>query len=172
MEVRNLPIIGRNTLITVAGIENIPAKIDTGADSSSIWASNIVVTNDGQLQFSLLGPESSLYTGERIALDEYKVRRVRNSTGHVTIRYCVKLPVIVENKRIRANFTLFDRSKNNFPVLLGRKTLKNRFLVDVSISKTKSPPKFDNTDIQAELEHNPQQFHSKLYQLYEKQQGA
>ncbi len=163
----NLPVIGSNALVTVCDISNIPAKIDTGADSSSIWASDIVVTPDGNLEFALLGPESPFYTGQRISLKKYSVQRVRNSTGDITIRYRVKLPAVIAGKRIRANFTLYDRSRNNFPILLGRKTLKNRFLVDVAQTETKAPPKLDNTDIIAELEQNPQKFHAKLYRLHE-----
>lgn len=163
---KNLPVIGSNALIMVAGIPNVPAKIDTGADSSSIWASEITVTPDRQLEFTLFGPESTLYTGERLRTKEFSVQRVRNSTGGVSVRYRVKLSVVAVGKRIRVNFTLADRSKNNFPVLLGRKTLKNRFLVDVSKVETPPPPKMDNSDLIAELEADPAKLHTKLYRLH------
>lgn len=161
MGTRNLPIIGSNALITIAGIENIPAKIDTGADSSSVWASSITVTEQNQLEFYLFAPESPLYTGKKIVTDEFAVQRVRNSTGDVTIRYRVKLPMTAVGKRIRVSFTLYDRSKNNFPVLIGRKTLKNRFLVDVAKTETERPPKMDNSDIEGELAEDPKKFHQK-----------
>lgn len=161
MSNRNLTIIGSTALIKVAGVENVPAKIDTGADSSSIWASNIIVTPDQQLEFSLFGPESSLYTGERLRTPDYNVQKVRNSTGDVTVRYRVQLPMEAVGKKIKANFTLYDRSKNNFPVLIGRKTLKDRFLVDVARVDAKRPPKMDNSDIEAELCSDPQAFHQK-----------
>ena len=160
----NLTIIGSTALISVAGIEKVPAKVDTGADSSSIWASNINMTPDNHLSFCLFGPESPLYTGEVITTGKYKVQRVRNSTGDISVRYRVSLPIIAEGKRIRANFTLYDRSSNNFPVLIGRKTLKNRFLVDVAKVGTKRPPKMDNSDIEAELAASPQDFHKKYMQ--------
>ena len=48
-----LPVIGSTEYVSVAGITNIPAKIDTGADSSSIWASRINMTEDGVLEFVL-----------------------------------------------------------------------------------------------------------------------
>lgn len=167
MKVRQLPIIGSTALVTVAGIENVPAKVDTGADSSSIWASNIVINSENQLEFCFFGPESHLYTGEKITVDDYSVQRVRSSTGEVTIRYRVPLSVQINGRSMKAKFTLYDRSKNNFPILIGRKTLKNRFLVDVAQRKVKSPPKMDNSDIKAELAENPQKFHTKLYNLYQ-----
>ena len=35
--------------------QKVPAKIDTGADSSAVWASNIRIDKDGVLKFSLFG---------------------------------------------------------------------------------------------------------------------
>lgn len=156
-----LKIIGSTALIKVAGIEKIPAKIDTGADSSSIWASNIHINSAGQLEFCLFAPRSPLYTGELISVDEFKVQRVRNSTGDVHIRYRVALPAVIKGKRLRVNFTLADRSRNNFPVLLGRKSLNNKFLVDVNKTAVKRPARMNNSDLLAELNKNPQEFHKK-----------
>lgn len=161
MSTKNLTIIGSNALVTVAGIKKVPAKVDTGADSSSIWASNIAINAKNQLEFCLFGPESPFYTGEKLVFDDYKVQRVRSSTGQVTVRYRVSLPIVAVGKRIKASFTLYDRSSNNFPILIGRKTLKNRFLVDVAHTEIKRPPKMDNSDIEAELKANPQAFHAK-----------
>lgn len=161
---KSLPIIGSTAYIKVAGIAKIPAKIDTGADSSSIWASDISVSADGQLKFCLFAPESPLFTGEHLVADEYKVQRVRNSTGDTHIRYRVALPTVIKGKRIRISFTLADRSRNNFPVLLGRKSLNNKFLVDVNKTAVKRPAPIDNTDLAAELDQNPQEFHQKYMQ--------
>lgn len=161
MDKRDLPIIGSNALITIAGIQNIPAKIDTGADSSSVWASDILVNSQNQLEFCLFAPSSPLYTGEKLTVDDFSVQRVRNSTGDVSVRYRVKLPMIAVGKRIKASFTLADRSRNNFPVLLGRKTLKDRFLVDVAHTEVERPPKMDNSDLQSELSTDPHAFHQK-----------
>jgi len=167
MSAKKLTIIGSNALIKVAGVSDVPAKIDTGADSSSIWASNICVDPENRLNFCLFGPESPLYTGEVIVAEKYGVQRVRTSIGEVTVRYRVSLPIVAAGRRVRVSFTLYDRSNNNFPVLLGRKTLKNRFLVDVARTETERPPKMDNSDIEAALAENPQKFHTKLYNLYQ-----
>ena len=47
-------IIGSTEYVEIAGIKNIPAKIDTGADSSAIWASDINMEQDGLGQISPL----------------------------------------------------------------------------------------------------------------------
>lgn len=156
-----LTIIGNNTLVTIAGIKNIPAKVDTGADSSSIWASDVSVNQNNQLEFTLLGTNHPLYTGERIVSDDFTVQQVRNSTGDVKIRYRVKLTMKIRDRKIQTFFTLSDRSRNRFPVLIGRKTLQNKFLVDVSKISVPRPSTFRNTELAAELAADPQAFHEK-----------
>ena len=37
----DLGIIGSTEYVEIAGIKKVPAKVDTGADSSAVWASNI-----------------------------------------------------------------------------------------------------------------------------------
>lgn len=158
---KKLTIIGNNALVAIAGIKNIPAKVDTGADSSSVWASDIKINDAGQLEFCLLSPDSSLYTGERITVDDFSVQQVRNSTGDVKLRYRVSLPMKVKNRKIQAYFTLADRSRNRFPVLIGRKTLQNKFLVDVSKIAVPRPSTFENTELNTELSADPKAFHKK-----------
>lgn len=158
---KTLPIIGNSVRINVAGIVGVPAKVDTGATISSIWASNICLTPDNQLEFSLFAPESPLYTGERILANTFKVRKVRNSTGQEAIRYMVGLSTVIKNRKIRVTYTLADRSRNDFPVLIGRHALKGKFLVDVSQLGVPYPPRPINNLLNQELQTNPQKFHQK-----------
>lgn len=161
---QTLPIIGRNTLVDVVShIDAVPAKIDTGADSSAIWATNIKVSRKGQLSFTLLGESSPLYTGEVIKRQHFTMAVVRSSSGHEQVRYRVELPVRVLGKRIRANFFLSDRSRNDFPILLGRRTLNKKFLVDVSHREHKVA-KSDTIDaLRREFAANPYEFHKKYH---------
>lgn len=161
MTKKELTIIGNNALVEVAGIKNIPAKVDTGADSSSIWASNININKQNQLEFVLFAPGYELYTGDPIIAEEFSARHVRNSTGDPSIRYCATLTVKIKKRKIRATFTLADRSRNRFPILIGRKTLQNKFLVDVSKVAVPRPSTPRSAALQAELRSNPQTFHQK-----------
>lgn len=156
-----LPVIGNSVKIKVAGVPHVPAKVDTGATISSIWASDICLTPDNHLEFSLFAPESPLYTGEKISVDDFKVRNVRNSTGHETIRYLVALSTVIKGKKIRISYTLADRSRNDFPVLIGRRALKGKFLVDVSKLGVPYPPHPINDLLNQELKADPQKFHQK-----------
>lgn len=161
MSTKKLKIIGNSSKITVSGISDIPAKTDTGAEFSSIWASDITMPSSDEIKFRLFAPESPLYTGEYITTHDFKPVSVRNSTGQEHIRYRVKLPAVIHGKRIRAYFTLADRSRNNFPVLIGRRTLKGRFLVDPSKLDVPYPPREADWKLNDELMADPQKFHEK-----------
>lgn len=129
-------VIGRaepiDILVGDNDITGVPAKIDSGAFSSSIWATNIREENGG-LTFSLLGPTHEAYTGEDIHVTKYQMVKIENSFSKSETRYGVMLKVKFCGKKITTFFTLADRSKKIYPVLIGRKLLKGRFLVDVSI---------------------------------------
>jgi hypothetical protein len=132
---KELIIIGRVERIDLpeCGIKAIPAKIDTGADLSSIWATSIQEEN-GVLSFKLFGKKSIYYTGDKVHVPapHYLFTRVANSFGHRELRYVVKLQLNLGGKTINATFTLADRSKKTYPILIGRKALNGKFLVDVS----------------------------------------
>lgn len=127
-------IIGRSEVLTFVGTDaiGIPAKADTGAYRSAVHASNIVV-KDGVLTFDLLGGHPVCGAmAHRVTAEEFSQVWVANSFGNREERYEVKLKVKVGPKIFHARFTLADRSKKIYPILLGRKLLNYRFLVDSS----------------------------------------
>lgn len=159
---RNLEIIGSTEYVEIAGIKNVPAKIDTGADSSSIWASHIRITKDGILKFRLFDEGSPFYTGRAFKRKDFKAAVIRSSSGHEQIRYRAHLPIVLSGHRIKILFTLSDRSNNNFPALIGRRSIAKKFLVDVSKKHTSIPPKNPKTKIiQRRLKEDPHKFHLK-----------
>jgi glutathione synthase/RimK-type ligase-like ATP-grasp enzyme len=125
-------IIGASTFVDFPkfGLKNIPAKVDTGADSSSIWASSITNKN-GVLEFCLFDKRSRYYTGNVITTRDYSFMQIRNSIDS-EFRYKVRLQVAIHGRLIKATFTLADRSNIRYPVLIGARTLRGKFLVDVS----------------------------------------
>jgi hypothetical protein len=126
-------VIGRTTVIDVDSITNIPAKVDTGADSSSIWASDIKLENS-ELSFFLFDKTSPYYSGDRIMVSpsDYSVIKVASSSGERQVRYVVTLAAVLEGQPFKIRFTLSDRSTMLYPVLLGHHFLGSRFLVDTT----------------------------------------
>ena len=117
--------------------QKVPAKIDTGADSSVVWASNIRIDKDGVLKFSLFGEGSPHYNGKVFKRTDYSVVRVRSSMGQEQIRYRTHFWVKISGRKIKMLMNLSDRSKNEFPVLIGRRSISGKFLVDVSKKKVR-----------------------------------
>ena len=82
-------IIGREVKVDIDGIASgIPAKVDTGADGSAIWASRIRIDEEGYLHFYLFDKSSPFYTGEEIVTKDYSVTEVTSASGHVLIKFC------------------------------------------------------------------------------------
>lgn len=135
MKAAEKTIIGRAEKVNLPslGLKKIPAKVDTGADASSIWCSKIEVA-DGELKCVFFGKGSPFYTGEevRFSSKQLDLTRVANSFGHKELRYKVKIPIEIKGRLINATFTLTDRSTKLYPILIGRSMLKNKFLVDVT----------------------------------------
>ena len=161
----NLKVIGRNAYIELVGYtKNVPAKIDTGADSSSVWVSDIFVDTDHTLHFKLFAKGSPYYTGKEIIAATYSVSRVRSSSGHAQIRYRVTLPVYLLGRKIKIRFTLADRKNNQFPILIGRRTLAGKFVVDVTQSECQDVSDKTKKPLNEEFIKDPHAFYKKYHQ--------
>jgi hypothetical protein len=125
-------LIGQTELIGFPELrlENVVARVDTGATTSAIWASNIEVVN-GMLQYTLFDAASEYYTGQVLRTRAFNTRVIISSIGVKEERYAVRLLILVSGRRIRAHFTLANRSSQKYPVLVGRNILRGKFLVDV-----------------------------------------
>lgn len=119
------------------GFISIPARIDTGARTSAIWASE-VNENDGILNFKLFDKQSEFYLNKIIKVNNYDRRLVTNSTGPKEERYTVKLLIELEGRIIRGTFTLANRSAQTYPVLIGRNILRGKFIVNVKHRETRA----------------------------------
>lgn len=163
--IKDQAIIGRNVKISFGVLAaDVPAKVDTGADNSAVWASNIRVGKDGVLRFSLFGEGSPYYTGKLIKRTEYSVAAVRSASGHQVIKYRTYFTIRIGGRKIRVLFGLSDRSLHNFPVLIGRRTLhKGRFLVDVRKGEIDSVKQKYTQKLNRELKRNPHKFYKKYH---------
>lgn len=146
--------------------QRVPAKIDTGADSSAVWATKIRIDKDGVLRFALFGEGSPYYNGKIFKRTDYAVAKVRSSTGHEQIRYRTHFTVTIKGRRIKALFNLSDRSGNLYPVLIGRRTISGKFLVDVRKRSFAHQYKYaaDNEVLNKELTKDPYKFYKKYHQ--------
>lgn len=131
---KQVKIIGRVEPVALpeVGIEESYARIDTGAQTSAVWATSVDL-KDGRLGVKFFGEGHPLYTGKIHYFDTFTSTIVASSNGHAEKRYKVKLLVCISGKRIRARFTLADRSRQVYPILIGRNVLRGKFVVDVTL---------------------------------------
>jgi len=106
----------------------LPARIDTGATCSSLDARDIRI-DGGMVEFRL--PEK--YGGTLLRLPVKGQRSVRSADGRMR-RALVDIEICIGTKRILTAVNLTDRSKMEYPLLIGRNVLTNDFIVDVSKS--------------------------------------
>lgn len=130
-------VIGRSERIDLVdfNLNNLPAKIDTGAYSSSIDHSQAkLVERDGRqvLEFILLRPERPGYIGELITTEQFEMTEVKNSNGCET-RFVIFADIKVGDFVKKCRLTLANRADLRYPVLIGRRFLREaNMLVDVN----------------------------------------
>ena len=112
-------------------LHDIDVKIDTGAYTSSIHCKNMTVEDD-YLKCVFLDPEHAAYHEKEFIFDKYDVRVVKSSNGVSQARYRILTEIELFGKVIPIFLTLSDREEMKYPVLLGRKFLTKRFMVDIN----------------------------------------
>lgn len=129
-------IIGRSAYLDFydLGLNKVPSKIDTGAYRSAVHASKIK-EKEGVLHYTIFGGHPVCgFMAQTLTTKKFTKVRVINSFGHSEERYEVNLKIKIGQETFNTPFTLANRSKLVFPILVGRKLLNNRFLVDTSKS--------------------------------------
>ncbi len=113
------------------GVSRVEAKIDTGAYRSALHYQRLKVrTVDGVKLLTVV-----FQMGGKRKTKIFKVFKrvsVKSSNGETSRRYLISTRVLLGSHTVRAQFTLFDRSDMKYQVLLGRRFLRGRFVVDVS----------------------------------------
>lgn len=129
------PIIGKDDIadLPIFNLKEVNVKIDSGAYTSTIHCSVIEKTEQG-LHVIFLDENENGYTGESQYFKEYDKKKVRSSSGQMQLRYIVQGNILLFGKKHSTEFTLSKRDLMRYPVLLGRKLLSNRFMIDTTLS--------------------------------------
>jgi hypothetical protein len=126
-----IKLIGRREIIDFPklGITNMEAKIDTGAYTSSVHCENIEVNYENSkpiLYFTIKQEEVKTFRFE-----EFGQKKIKNSFGEMEERFVIKTVIHIGKKNILSTVSLTNRDNMRFPVLIGRRVLKGKFLIDV-----------------------------------------
>lgn len=115
------------------GIDQIKAKVDTGARTSALHAFNVqLVENNGVklVKFNIHPKQKDLDTViecQAVLLDE---REVRDSGGHSEKRYVIGTQIAIGPNLHTVEMTLTNRDSMGFRMLIGRTAMKGLYLVD------------------------------------------
>ena len=141
----NLPIIGWREKIDFPGLKllQIDAKIDTGADGSSIHYTRYKMIRQGGekfLKFQLLSEDHPQWRSKFLKTKRFDRINVKSSSGHIQKRIQIRTKICFLGKTFYAYFSLSNRSTMEYPVLIGKNILRNRYIVDVSQEYCSSKP--------------------------------
>ncbi len=117
-------------------LQNINFKVDTGAFTSSIHSHDIKeVEFNGKkhIEFKLLDPSYTKYKDKVFKVKNYREKTVKSSFGDIELRFVIKTKIVIFEQEFAIELSLSERSEMKFPILLGRKFLNKRFIVDTSL---------------------------------------
>lgn len=144
-----MPAVGWRELVALPelGLTAVPAKIDTGARTSSLHATVLDrFERDGRnyVRFAVdFGRQHVRQVCEAVQVDK---RGITSSNGETQMRLIVKTPMRIGAVEFRAEISLADRSDMQFPLLIGRTALRRRFVVDSGSSWLQSPGRMPRKD--------------------------
>lgn len=118
-------------------IPAIKARVDSGAKTSSIHASNIhAFTRNGQawVSFEVLPIQNDRKTTVRCESPVVDRRFVKSSSGNREKRYVISAPMQLGGDIWEIELTLTNRDSMGYRMLLGREAMAQRMLVDPAAS--------------------------------------
>ena len=114
----------------------IEVKIDSGAYTSSFHCSGIdlvEINGEKHLKCNFLDPEHDVYHGKEFLFKNYRTRNIKSSNGLVEQRFAISVVIKIFQAEFPIEMTLTERTDMKTPVLLGRKFLSKKFVVDTSL---------------------------------------
>ncbi|MCK6453930.1 MAG: RimK/LysX family protein [Alphaproteobacteria bacterium] len=108
----------------------LEAKLDTGAQTSSLGAANLRVFEREGRQWSTFDIVGNAGQAHRFERQVVRITRVKRQGDEPQPRPVVRLGLCLAGVYQEGEFTIADRSGFDFPVLVGRNLLRHRFAVD------------------------------------------
>lgn len=111
------------------------AKVDTGAATSSLHAERIEeFERQGEqwVRFHVLFNKQSARIDQTCEARLVEQRVITSSNGHSSKRYIIETDINVGGLSFTTEISLSHRGSMKYPMLIGRKAIAGRFVVDVS----------------------------------------
>lgn len=136
---KQLPVIGWREWVALPdlGVPPLRAKIDTGARTAALHAFGLETFDRDGVTYARFAvhPEHKrpglAFVTEAPVVDE---RTVKSSSGTAEERLVIATKIAIGKHVFGAEITLTRRDEMGLPMLLGRQTIRRRFLVDAGRS--------------------------------------
>lgn len=133
----NRIVIGRKDVADFKdlNLNGIDVKVDTGAYTSSFHCHKIEryeKESEEWVRCNFLDPDHEMYHEKEFCFPIHKIRRVKSSNGIIEERYSIMTNITIFQNIYPIELTLTERQDMKNPVLLGRKFLSKKFVVDTS----------------------------------------
>lgn len=109
------------------------AKLDTGAKSSSIHAEEIEAYARGEEQWVRFSIQSESGARMRIESPVARYASIKRAGTDTQKRIVIKLAICLGGHSKSTDFTLTNRTGMNYPILIGREFLSDKFLVSSTL---------------------------------------
>lgn len=125
-------------------VDKVKAKVDTGARTSALHATDIEYFKRGKVRFVRFHvyPDQRS-TKKRVTCEAplVETRKVKSSIGHATERPVIHTKITLGDYEWEIELTLVNRDIMGFRMLIGREAMRGHFLVDPGKSYVQSKVK-------------------------------
>lgn len=131
------------------GVIEVKAKVDTGADNSSLHAFDIERYSEGGIEmvrFEIHPRQRKRRPSIACVAEVAGERKVRNPGGRLETRPVIRTTLVVAGEKLDALVNLTTRDEMTFRMLLGRRTVRSRFVVDPGRSYIGGRPSRDMSE--------------------------
>ena len=120
-------------------IKSVIAKIDTGANVATIDAADIKFVTIKDVKYVKFTVKKRNNTVRNTSAPLAGFKRIRSSNGDVEKRPYIKTDILMDGITKNIELTLTDRGPMDYTMLIGRKALGRRWIVNPSISFMTKP---------------------------------
>tara|TARA_B100000900_G_scaffold291782_1_gene250664 strand:+ start:654 stop:1097 length:444 start_codon:yes stop_codon:yes gene_type:complete len=120
-------------------VKDVIAKMDTGANLASIDASEIKYSTKGGVKHVNFKVMKRNNTVRKTSAPLAGFKRIKSSNGDVERRPYIKTTLLVDGISKKIELTLTDRGPMDYTMLIGRKALGRRWVVNPSVSFLTKP---------------------------------
>jgi hypothetical protein len=128
-----------NAALPDLNVKNVIAKIDTGANLASIDAADIKIVSRDKVKYVKFKVMKRNNTVRKTSAPLEGYKRIKSSNGDVERRPYIKTTLLMDGITKKIELTLTDRGPMEYTMLIGRKALGRRWIVNPSISFSTKP---------------------------------